>query len=69
MTANHLNDGLWSWKGICHGWFQRAIGLLVVAILHGIQLRILESNAGLSPHSGLDMDSQDVLSQSSKGRR
>ena len=41
----------------------------MVAVLHGIQLRILESSAGLSPHSGLDMDSQDMLSQSSKGRR
>jgi len=69
LTSNHLNDGLWSWKGICHGWFQLAIKLLMIAILQGIQLRILQSNAGLSPHSGLDMDSQDMLSQSSKSRR
>ena len=60
LTANHLNDGLWSWKGICHGWFQLAIRLLVVAILQGIHLRILQSNAGLSPYSGLDMDSHVV---------
>src|SRR6218665_997993 len=72
MTANQLNDGLWSWKGIYHGWFQLAIGLLVVAILQGIQLRLLRNNACLSTHSGLgrlDTDSQDMLSQGSKGKR
>src|SRR6218665_2423897 len=72
MTANKLNDGLWTWKGICHGWFQLAIRLLVVAILQGIQLRLLRNNAGLSAHSGLgrlDMVSQDMLSQGSKGKR
>src|SRR6218665_2489000 len=72
MTANQLNDGLWSWKGICHGWFQLAIGLLLVAILQGIQLRLLQNNAGLSTHSGLGclhMDSQDMLSQGSKSKR
>jgi len=72
MTANQLNDGLWIWKGICHGWFKLAIGLLIVAILQGIQLRLLRNNAGLSAHSGLgrlDMDSQDMLSQDSKGKR
>ena len=31
-TAYHLNDGLLSWKGICHDWFHLAIGLFVVAI-------------------------------------
>src|SRR6218665_24490 len=72
MTANQLNHGLWIWKGICHSWFKLAIGLLVVAILQGIQLRLLRNNAGLSAHSGLgrlDMDSQDMLSQDSKGKR
>jgi len=64
-----LNDGLWSWKGICHGWFQLAIGLLGVAILQGIQLRLLQSNAGLCQYSGLDMNSQDMFSQGSKVRR
>src|SRR6218665_2731249 len=72
MTANQLNDGLWSCKGICHGWFQLAIGLLVVAILQRIQLGLLRNIAGLSAHSGLgrlDMDSQNMLSQGSKGKR
>ena len=68
-TANHLKEGLWSWKGICHDWFHLAIGLLVVAILERIQLRLLQSNAGLSLHYGLYVYSQDMLSQSSKGRR
>src|SRR6218665_1079099 len=72
MTANQLDDGLWSWKGIYHGWFLLATEFLVVAILQGIQLRLLRNNAGLSAHSGLgrlDMDSQDMLSQGSKGKR
>src|SRR6218665_1643335 len=72
MTANQLNDRLWSWKGICHGWFQLAIGLLVVAILQEIQLRLLRNNASLSAHSGLgrlNMDSQGMLSQGSKSKR
>jgi len=47
LTANRLSDGIWSWKGFCRGWFQLAIGLLAVAILQGIQLRIPQSSAGL----------------------
>src|SRR6218665_1018396 len=69
MAADHLNDGLRSWKGICHRWFQLAIGVFVVPIFQGIQLKFLQSNTDLSPHSGLDMDSQDMLPQSSKSRR
>src|SRR6218665_3095275 len=70
MTANQLNDGLWSCKGICHGWFQLAIGILVVAILQRIQLGLLRNIAGLSAHLGrLDMGSQNMLSQGSKGKR
>src|SRR6218665_2484727 len=38
MVADHLNDGLRSWKGICHRWFQLAIGVFVVPIFQGIQL-------------------------------
>src|SRR6218665_1107628 len=48
------------------------IGLLVVAILQGIQLRLLRNKASLSAHSGLgrlDMYSQDMLSQGLKGKR
>ncbi|XP_068234311.1 uncharacterized protein [Palaemon carinicauda] len=71
LAATHLNDndGLWNWRGICHSSYQQAIELLMVAILQGIQLRILQSNAGLSPHSGLHMEFQDLLFQSSKGGR
>ncbi|XP_071501558.1 uncharacterized protein [Diadema antillarum] len=45
-----------------------AIGLLAVAVLQGIPLRILQSTSGLSLYSGLNVDSQDMLSHSSKSR-
>lgn len=67
-TANQLNDDLWRWESIGNGssWTFR---LLVVVILQVIQLRPLQRNADLSPHSCLDRDSQDILSQSSRDRR
>src|SRR6218665_2774430 len=51
MAADYLDDGLRSWKGICHRWFQLAIGVLVVPIFQGIQLKFLQRKRLACPHT------------------
>ena len=63
---DHLKDGLWSWEDLCGRWFQHGNQVFEVPILQGIQLWILQSNGCLCPCPCLDMNSQDVLLQSSR---
>ena len=65
----HLNDGLGGWENLSCDWFHLISRcVLVESMLQRIQ-ELLLGHACLTPYCGLDLDSVDMLLESTKGGR